>query len=133
MKRLRKLKNAEHAGKYEPKDKYKVYSKVNVVIVPSVWNEIYGLVLDEALSTNRFVIISNRGALPERIINGKNGLIFDPDKKDDFYNKIKMILENPRDFINEERIKETKTWLNQEEHVNIVTGIYKSLIKSNNE
>jgi glycosyltransferase involved in cell wall biosynthesis len=39
------------------------------------------------------VICSNRGGLPEIIVNGKTGLVFNPDKKNDLSAKVLQFLE----------------------------------------
>lgn len=124
---VEEMENAVYLGPYKPEDKYKMYSNTNVGVVPSIWNEIYGLVLDEAMATNRFALVSNMGALPERVIDGENGLIFDPNISDDLYNKIKMILDNPTEVINIDKIKKSKTWISQEEHIEKILEVYKSI------
>ncbi len=128
MNMLDEMKNGEYIGPYKPDEKYNIFSKANVGIVPSVWDEIYGLVLDEALAMNRFVVVSNRGALSERVTDNKNGFIFDPDIEGDFYNKIATILENPEEVIDEKIIKENKTWRSQKEHVEEILEVYKKVL-----
>lgn len=51
------------------------YSACDVVVMPSRW-EAFGLVAIEAMKYGRAVIVSDRGALPELIENGKNGFVF---------------------------------------------------------
>lgn len=55
------------------------YSQVDVVVVPSLWNEPLGMVVAEALAFGKPVIGSRRGGIPEMITNGENGLLFEPD------------------------------------------------------
>lgn len=52
------------------------YSACDAVIMPSRW-EAFGLVAVEAMKYGKSVIVSNRGALPELVTNGKNGYVFD--------------------------------------------------------
>jgi glycosyltransferase involved in cell wall biosynthesis len=52
-------------------------SRVDWCIVPSVWWEIFGLVISEAQMFKRPVIASNVGGPAERISHDKNGLLFD--------------------------------------------------------
>ncbi len=54
------------------------YEQIDVLVVPSVWEEPLGMVAIEALANHRPVIASNRGGLPETVIDGENGLLFDP-------------------------------------------------------
>ncbi|MEE0480762.1 MAG: glycosyltransferase [Mitsuokella jalaludinii] len=51
------------------------YNACDVVVMPSRW-EAFGLVAIEAMKYGRAVIVSDRGALPELIENGKNGFVF---------------------------------------------------------
>ncbi|MBD1552157.1 glycosyltransferase family 4 protein [Pseudomonas typographi] len=54
------------------------YRQVDVAVVPSIWNEPFGLVAVEACAHSVPVIASNRGGLPEIIRDGTNGLLCDP-------------------------------------------------------
>ena len=58
------------------------YNACDAVIMPSRW-EAFGLVAIEAMKYGKAVLASNRGALPELIQNGVNGLLFDINSKDD--------------------------------------------------
>jgi len=77
------------------REKSRILSKTDVVIVPSLWNEPLPRVILEAYSFGIPVIVSNRGGIPEAVINGKTGFIFDPEKKNDLYEKIKKFEDNP--------------------------------------
>ena len=54
------------------------YSQCDAVVMPSRW-EAFGLVAIEAMKYSKPVIVSNKGALPEIIKDGENGLIFNFD------------------------------------------------------
>ena len=51
------------------------YEPAMLVLMPSLWNESFGLVAAEAMYNGIPVLASNRGALPETI--GKGGYLFD--------------------------------------------------------
>lgn len=55
------------------------YPQVDVVVVPSLWNDNLPSVVFEALAFGRPVIGSRRGGIPEMIRDGENGLLFEPD------------------------------------------------------
>ncbi|MBI5549660.1 MAG: glycosyltransferase family 4 protein [Deltaproteobacteria bacterium] len=59
------------------RDLHRVMSSADIVLVPSVWQEPFGLVAAEAQLLGVPVIASNRGALPELMGNGRLGLVFD--------------------------------------------------------
>lgn len=84
-----------YQGIYDSKDTGKILNEIDVLVAPSLWNEIYGLVVDEALLYKTPVIISNRGGMPERVEDGKSGFIFNPEEKNSLYNKLGKIAEDP--------------------------------------
>jgi glycosyltransferase involved in cell wall biosynthesis len=51
-------------------------SRVDWCIVPSVWWEVFGLVISEAWMFKRPVIASNVGGMKERITHERDGLLF---------------------------------------------------------
>ncbi len=63
-------------GRQRPVD---FYAQVDVVVVPSLWNDNLPGVVFEALAFGKPVIGSRRGGIPEMIRHGENGLLFEPD------------------------------------------------------
>lgn len=57
-------------------DMRKVYAKTQVLLVPSKWDECFGMVAVEAQINGIPVIVSNRGALPKVI--GAGGIVINP-------------------------------------------------------
>lgn len=55
----------------------KAYNRAKVVVFPSL-DEPLGLVGIEAIACGAFLIASDVGGIPEYIIHGKNGLLFEP-------------------------------------------------------
>lgn len=53
------------------------FPEIDYLIVPSLWHEPFGRVVVEANSYSIPVIASNRGGIPEIIIDGKTGFVFD--------------------------------------------------------
>lgn len=58
------------------------YTQIDVAIVPSIWNEPFGMVAVEACSWSVPVIASRVGGLPEIIQDQLNGLLCSPDDPD---------------------------------------------------
>lgn len=118
--------NIVYKGVYDSKDTVKVLEEMDVLVVPSLWNEIFGLVIDEAYLCNKPVVVSNRGAMPERVKDGKGGFVFDPDKEDDLYNKLAKIAKNPQ-ILNDvqKNLPEVKS---MEDYATEVEEIYKKLL-----
>lgn len=65
------------AGYVNPDD---FYATIDVLVVPSLWEEPLGMVAVEGLANNLPVIASNRGGLRETVIDGNNGIWCDPDE-----------------------------------------------------
>ena len=56
----------------------KVLGNIDLVVVPSNWPEVAGLVVQEAFAAKIPVIASNMGGLPEFVQEGRGGKLFDP-------------------------------------------------------
>jgi len=52
-----------------------IYAAANVVVMPSLWDEAFGLCVVEAMATGRPVIVTDSGAMPELIGNGECGCV----------------------------------------------------------
>lgn len=55
-----------------------VMAGARAVVVPSLWEETFGLVAVEAMAAAVAPIASYRGSLPEMITHGSDGVLFDP-------------------------------------------------------
>ncbi|SDX51653.1 Glycosyltransferase involved in cell wall bisynthesis [Pseudomonas syringae] len=66
-------------GYQKPED---FYRQIDVAIVPSMWNEPFGMVAVEACAHSLPVIASRMGGLPEIIQDPLNGLLCNPDDPD---------------------------------------------------
>jgi len=69
----------------------KFYNLVDIVIIPSLWNEPLGGVAIEAAAYSKPVVASRRGGLPEVVQHGKNGLLFDPDSVGEFLSALETL------------------------------------------
>lgn len=65
------------------------FHAVDVVVVPSLWNDTLPGVVFEALAFGKPVVASKRGGIPEMITDGENGLLFEPDDPEN----LKMLLQ----------------------------------------
>jgi len=71
---------------------WKLYSEANLLVLPSIWLEILGLVAIEAFSFGTPVIGSAIGGIPEVVEDGYNGLLFKPGDVDDLSRTLKRVL-----------------------------------------
>ena len=66
------------AGQLPKNELQKLYSRADVVVVPSIVQEAFGRVALEALVSGTPVVASSRGGLPEIVEDGVTGLVVDP-------------------------------------------------------
>lgn len=88
------LKNVEYLG-YT--NNFNFYSKIDVLIVPSLWKEPFGRVVLEGLINNKIVLGSNHGGIKELLKNNSD-FLFNPFNSELFL-LLKRILETP-EFLN---------------------------------
>ena len=63
-------------GRYEPHEVASILAGIDVLVVPSIWFETWGIVVREAFLASVPVIVSDFGALGESVEEGKTGLRF---------------------------------------------------------
>lgn len=93
--KIKKQKNIFYHGPYQYSKLNQIFSNIDATIVPSFLLETFCFVVYESLSFGIPSIVSDRGALPQQILEEKNGFIF---KAGSFYqlkNILKNIIENP--------------------------------------
>lgn len=73
--RMNELENVEFLGTYPHDETAKVFSEIDVLVVPSLWYD-FPLIVYEAFATKTPVIASKLGGLEEAISHGVNGLLF---------------------------------------------------------
>ena len=76
-------------------DIFWVIRSCDVVLVPSLWKEPFGLVAAEAMVLEKPVIVSDRGGLPEVVGSREYGWIFDPDNPKAMASCVQSILMDP--------------------------------------
>lgn len=96
------IKDRISAGVYPPHIKFlgfikpeKIFDEYDVLIVPSLWHEPFGRVVIEAYQHGKPVIASNRGGLPEIVIEGQTGFLYDPDKPEELRAILHRLIEMP--------------------------------------
>jgi glycosyltransferase involved in cell wall biosynthesis len=94
---IKKLKLEKHVsliGQVPNKD-IEIYYKIsNILIVPSICAEAFGLVGIEAMSVGRPVIGSRVGGIPEWLDDGKTGLLVDPGNSEQIAEKVIQLFSN---------------------------------------
>ncbi len=72
-----------------------LFQRLNVVIVPSLWPESFGLVAREALRTECWLLASNRGAAASDVVENENGHKFDPGNSVEWNQLLTRVNDNP--------------------------------------
>ena len=84
--------NINFLGFVEPES---FFNNIDILIVPSLWNEPLGRIIFEAYAYGVPVIGSNRGGIPEIIEEGNTGFVFDPDRPETLLTLINKIGSDP--------------------------------------
>lgn len=72
----------------------KLYSRANVFVAPSVWDEPLGLVILEAMACETPVVVTRKGGIPLAVKDGKNGLFIRSRNANDIAEKVNYLLSN---------------------------------------
>ncbi len=86
------LPNVTYLGLVEPEE---LLTKIDVLVVPSLWHEPFGMVTIEAYAHGVPVIGSRRGGLTEIIKPSETGFLFDPDSSEDLEKTLRQLLWAP--------------------------------------
>ncbi|MFN4212707.1 MAG: glycosyltransferase family 4 protein [Microgenomates group bacterium] len=81
----------------------KFYSRADVFVAPSIWDEPLGLVILEAMACETPVVVTRKGGIPLAVKDGQNGLFIKPRNANDIAQKVNFLLENE-----EKRLKMAK-------------------------
>jgi glycosyltransferase involved in cell wall biosynthesis len=107
------------------------YSKLDVVIVPSLSRESFGLVTREAIMNGVWVVAAEVGGLAEDIREGIDGHIFSKGSKEELAAILKKIDSNPS-FYQEKRNIDTSHIRSIEEQVEELVSLYMTVLSSGN-
>jgi glycosyltransferase involved in cell wall biosynthesis len=90
--------NIKFMAEFNNADVADVFREIDVLIVPSIWNENAPLVIQEAFSARTVVIASNIGGIPELVNDGINGLLFRAGDAQDLREKIECLAQDQELF-----------------------------------
>ena len=86
--------NCKYLGGYAAEDVSNILNGNDLVIIPSLFEETFSLVLSEAWANGLPVVASRRGALADRVIPGKNGWLFEPGDADELAGILRSLLDD---------------------------------------
>jgi glycosyltransferase involved in cell wall biosynthesis len=111
-------------GGYQPADLQAF--DLDLAVFPAVTSESYSFTLDEALCLGLPVLVSDRGALPERI--GTAGLTFRAGDFRDLAERLQDILDAPEVLVKMRRTICLNALLSEDVHVTMLEKIYKDAV-----
>lgn len=74
------------------------YNSFDVLVLPSLAHEAFGLVVNEALAVGRAVIVSNSGALPE-LVQDEYGMVVERNNVDSLAQALHRCAEHPQEIV----------------------------------
>ena len=83
-------------GGYRPDELPEILEKLDIVVVPSVWEETQGVVVLEALAAKLPVIGSRIGGIPDFIKDEFNGFLVEPNDVNQLINVLNRIVSEPK-------------------------------------
>lgn len=91
------LSNIEFLGPLWGDPLNEVLSRARFVVVPSIWHENFPYVINQSFALARPVIGSRRGGIPELVIHGERGLIFDPEDISELAAMMRRLIDHPEE------------------------------------
>lgn len=72
------------------------YSRANVLVTPSIWDEPLGLVILEAMACQTPVVVTRKGGIPLAVKEGYNGYFVRPRNSSEIVLKVNALLDNEK-------------------------------------
>ena len=109
-----------------------LYKKANIVVVPSIWYEVFGIVIIESFKYGTPVIGSNIGGIPELIENGYNGYLFEAGNVDGLKKALNNLINNQKELkrLSDNAFESVKKY-SMEGHIKRLRNLYEELLERN--
>ena len=112
-----------------------VFNRVDIIVVPSIWDENSPLVIHEALQCHVPVITANKGGMADFIKEDINGMLFEHRNKESLTDRMQYLLEHPEfiQTLGQRGYYQSKDGnvVSIEEHTLLLINIYKQLFERN--
>jgi len=87
--------NVRFMGGFDHREIGRVLERIDVLVVPSIWEEAYGLSVDEAKAAGIPVLASRIGGIPEHLEEGREGYLFTPGSADELERLVRRLAGRP--------------------------------------
>lgn len=119
--------NVEYREKYGDNEINELFGEVDIFVVPSVWEEIFGIIGIECRTARIPVIGSRIGGIPEWLKDGESGFLVTPNDPEELAFTMKSFVDDPAMISNLQR--RIKPWIRFDDHVNEMLQLYKTIIE----
>ncbi len=107
------------------------FNQIDILVVPSIYLEVFGLVILEAFSVGRPVIVTKSGGPAELVRDGVDGFIVDRNDSKSLEEAMQKFIDDPNLIIEmSKRIPHVKT---MQEYVDEIEKIYSKIIHKRHE
>ncbi|MBF0380165.1 MAG: glycosyltransferase [Magnetococcales bacterium] len=110
-------------GAFNHSDINKIYAGIDVLLLPSIYLEVFGLVVAEAMSAGRPALVTDCGGPSQQVTDGVDGWVVDANDVGKLAEKIRWLSKNPSVVL--EAAKNTRL---KKDHKQYVDEIEKLLI-----
>ena len=129
----RNINNIEFLGFKSGNELENVIKNARFTMIPSIWYDNLPNTALESFQYYKPVVASNMGSLPELVLDGVNGYLFDPYNPDELVEKIKMLDDDKLviEMGNNSR-KRLEDRFSPKTHYDSLLNIFNSLVEENN-
>jgi len=114
-------------GPYAPEDLPTIHAETDVLAMPSLSHEAFGIVVAEALALGTPVLVSDLGALPELVRDGENGVVTPAGDVRALASEIERLAED-REAL-DALARNAKPIVTFEEHARTIAGLYEEVAR----
>jgi glycosyltransferase involved in cell wall biosynthesis len=125
--------NVKFLGHLDTPELVQVVQNALATVQPSEWYENYSMTVIESLACGTPVIGSNIGGIPEQIMDGQNGLLFEPGNAEHLASQMLYLLDNRDIAIEMGRVgrRQVESVNNPEVHYGQTIQLYDDLLIKN--
>jgi len=117
----------EFCGTFRYEDLPEIMKKISVIVIPSVYKEIYPLVMQTAFAYKKPLIASNIGGITESVKDKINGYLFEVGNVDELSDILSMVSNNPKLISKLKENIERPSYI--EEEALVYSRVYEELAK----